>query len=146
MLCRYISLVSGYFVSHILFANLRFPGNLCQPAGILPPRLHVPLYIGWSSVGHASRPPPLLCCEFDIFTPLVKRLLRQVDQCVATGATLCYAISSALGPALLTMPKWKARIDAWALKVEAQRANLLSFLIVLRYNFWEFHPRKFPCL
>lgn len=54
-------------------------------------------------------------------------------QCVATGATLCYAISAAFGPALLTMPKWKARMDKWALKIEAQRANLLSFLIVIRY-------------
>ncbi|KAF9520913.1 hypothetical protein BS47DRAFT_1323455 [Hydnum rufescens UP504] len=52
--------------------------------------------------------------------------------CVATGATLCYAISAALGPALLTLPKWKDRIDKWALKVETQRSNLLSFLIVLR--------------
>lgn len=52
--------------------------------------------------------------------------------CVACGATLCYFISSALGPALLSMPKWRARIESWVARVEAQRSNLLSYLIVLR--------------
>jgi len=52
--------------------------------------------------------------------------------CIATGATLCYLMSAAFGPALLALPKWKERVDRWAVKVEGQRANLLSFLIVLR--------------
>jgi len=52
--------------------------------------------------------------------------------CIATGATLCYLMSAAFGPALLAMPKWKDKVDRLALKVEAQRANLTSFLIVLR--------------
>lgn len=43
---------------------------------------------------------PLVCC------------------CVASGATLCYLISSALGPALLTLPKWKAMLDKWARKIQ----------------------------
>lgn len=62
----------------------------------------------------------------------VPRALPLACTCVATGATLCYFISAALGPALLTMPKWKARLDVWADKIEAQRDNLISFLIVLR--------------
>ncbi|KAJ6544835.1 hypothetical protein DFH09DRAFT_1040805 [Mycena vulgaris] len=57
---------------------------------------------------------PLVCC------------------CVASGATLCYLISSALGPALLTLPKWKAMLDKWARKIQNNQDNLISFLIVLR--------------
>lgn len=60
------------------------------------------------------------------------RALLLVCTCVATGATLCYAISAALGPALLTMPKWRTWMDKWSRKVERQRSNLLSFLIVIR--------------
>lgn len=62
----------------------------------------------------------------------VPRALPLACTCVATGATLCYFISAALGPALLTIPKWKARLDVWAVKIESQRDNLISFLIVLR--------------
>ncbi|THH00081.1 hypothetical protein EW026_g2401 [Hermanssonia centrifuga] len=62
----------------------------------------------------------------------VPRALPLACTCVATGATLCYFISAALGPALLTMPKWKARFDVWAEKILAQKDNLISFLIVLR--------------
>ncbi|KAF6759921.1 hypothetical protein DFP72DRAFT_120557 [Ephemerocybe angulata] len=52
--------------------------------------------------------------------------------CVATGATLCYLISAALGPALLTLPKWKALLDKWSVKIRANKDNMISFLIVLR--------------
>lgn len=62
----------------------------------------------------------------------VPRALPLACTCVATGATLCYFISAALGPALLTMPKWKARLDVWSDRITAQRDNLISFLIVLR--------------
>lgn len=62
----------------------------------------------------------------------VPRALPLACTCVATGATLCYGISAALGPALLTVPKWKARFDVWADKIRAQKDNLISFLIVLR--------------
>lgn len=48
---------------------------------------------------------PLVCC------------------CVATGATLCYLISSALGPALLTLPKWKAMLDKWARKIQRNQVG-----------------------
>ncbi|KAJ7274553.1 hypothetical protein B0H12DRAFT_1066584 [Mycena haematopus] len=55
---------------------------------------------------------------------------------VACGATLCYLISDALGPALLTLPKWKAKLDKWARKIQQNRVcapdNMISFLIVLR--------------
>ncbi|KAF8622550.1 hypothetical protein AX15_006903 [Amanita polypyramis BW_CC] len=52
--------------------------------------------------------------------------------CVATGASLCYLISAALGPALLTLPKWKTLMDKWARKIEENKENVISFLIVLR--------------
>jgi uncharacterized membrane protein YdjX (TVP38/TMEM64 family) len=62
----------------------------------------------------------------------VARALPLVCCCVATGATLCYLISSALGPALLTLPKWKAILDKWATKINENKENIFSFLIVLR--------------
>lgn len=51
---------------------------------------------------------------------------------VASGATLCYLISAAFGPALLTLPKWKARLDNWSERIASQRDNMFSYLIVLR--------------
>ena len=62
----------------------------------------------------------------------VVRALPLACCCVATGATLCYLISAALGPALLTLPKWKARLDKWAAKIRDNKENMISFLIVLR--------------
>lgn len=62
----------------------------------------------------------------------VPRALPLACTCVACGATLCYLISSALGPAILTLPKWRARLDRWSGKVRDQKDNLISFLIVLR--------------
>jgi uncharacterized membrane protein YdjX (TVP38/TMEM64 family) len=62
----------------------------------------------------------------------VARALPLACCCVATGATLCYLISAALGPALLTLPKWKAVLDRWAEKIQANKENMISFLIVLR--------------
>jgi len=62
----------------------------------------------------------------------VARALPLVCCCVATGATLCYLISAALGPALLTLPKWKAVLDKWGTKIRANKENMISFLIVLR--------------
>ncbi|KAK7051101.1 hypothetical protein VNI00_005213 [Paramarasmius palmivorus] len=62
----------------------------------------------------------------------VARALPLACCCVATGATLCYLISAALGPALMTFPKWKARLDKWAQKIQDNKENMISFLIVLR--------------
>lgn len=62
----------------------------------------------------------------------VPRALPLACTCVATGATLCYFISAAFGPALLTVPKWKARLDKWSDRIRAQKDNTISFLIVLR--------------
>jgi uncharacterized membrane protein YdjX (TVP38/TMEM64 family) len=62
----------------------------------------------------------------------VPRALPLACCCVATGATLCYLLSAALGPALLTLPKWKALLDKWAVKIQANKENMISFLIVLR--------------
>jgi len=54
--------------------------------------------------------------------------------CVATGASLCYLLSAAFGPALLTLPKWRERLDRWSDRVESQRSNLLSFMIIIRIS------------
>lgn len=62
----------------------------------------------------------------------VARALPLACACVASGATLCYFISAALGPALLTLPKFQSRLDKWADKIRSQRANIVPFLIVLR--------------
>ncbi|KAL1949812.1 hypothetical protein VTO73DRAFT_8693 [Trametes versicolor] len=62
----------------------------------------------------------------------VPRALPLACACVATGATLCYLISAALGPALLTMPRWKAKLDVWGDKLRAHKDDMISFLIVLR--------------
>lgn len=62
----------------------------------------------------------------------VPRALPLACSCVATGATLCYAISAALGPAILVIPKWRARLEVWSEKIRAQKDNMISFLIVLR--------------
>ncbi|KZT41288.1 hypothetical protein SISSUDRAFT_1043127 [Sistotremastrum suecicum HHB10207 ss-3] len=60
------------------------------------------------------------------------RAIPLACSCVATGATLCYLLSAAFGPALLTLPKWRARLDGWSDRVEAQRSNIISFLVILR--------------
>jgi len=62
----------------------------------------------------------------------VPRALPLACACVATGAALCYFISAALGPALLTLPAFQSRLETWSAKISAQRANLIPFLIVLR--------------
>lgn len=62
----------------------------------------------------------------------VPRALPLACTCVATGGTLCYLISAALGPALLTIPKFKSKFDVWSDKIRTQKDNIISFLIVLR--------------
>ncbi|KAI0028965.1 hypothetical protein K488DRAFT_89230 [Vararia minispora EC-137] len=62
----------------------------------------------------------------------VPRALPLCCACVATGSSLCYLLSAALGPALLTMPLFKTRLESLSLQIAAQRANMISFLIVLR--------------
>jgi len=62
----------------------------------------------------------------------VPRALPLACTCVATGATLCYLISAALGPALLAFPRWTSRLSQWSDKIRAHKANIISFLIILR--------------
>lgn len=62
----------------------------------------------------------------------VARALPLACTCVATGASLCYLLSAALGPAILTLPRWKDRLEKWSDKVQTQKENIVSFLIVLR--------------
>lgn len=88
------------------------PGPLSLQAFSLPGSMYLSILGG--AVWGVARALPLACC------------------CVATGASLCYLISAALGPALLTLPKWKAALDKWADKISANKENMLSFLIVLR--------------
>ncbi|KIK62387.1 hypothetical protein GYMLUDRAFT_164681 [Collybiopsis luxurians FD-317 M1] len=64
----------------------------------------------------------------------VPRALLLACCCVASGATLCYLISSALGPALLTIPRIASHLTNISDKVQQAAANnnLISYLIVLR--------------
>lgn len=62
----------------------------------------------------------------------VPRALPLACCCVATGATICYLISAVLGPALLVIPRWRALMDRWGDKIQANKENMISFLIVLR--------------
>ena len=62
----------------------------------------------------------------------VARALPLACTCVATGASLCYLLSAALGPAILTLPRLKDRLEKWSDRVQTQRENMVSFLIVLR--------------
>lgn len=62
----------------------------------------------------------------------VARALPLCCACVATGSSLCYLLSSALGPALLTLPAIKTRMESFSAQVSRQRANIIPFLIVLR--------------
>ena len=62
----------------------------------------------------------------------VARALPLACMCVATGASMCYLLSAALGPAILTLPRWKDRLEKWSDKVRMQKENIISFLIVLR--------------
>ncbi|KAG9127866.1 hypothetical protein FRC07_008134 [Ceratobasidium sp. 392] len=77
--------------------------------------------------------PPLLAHSCSYLASYLRSLLyHNLPICVATGATLCYLISAALGPALLAVPSWRARLDTWSQKIDAQRDNLMSYLIVIR--------------
>ncbi|KIY69068.1 hypothetical protein CYLTODRAFT_373470 [Cylindrobasidium torrendii FP15055 ss-10] len=62
----------------------------------------------------------------------VPRALPLACACVASGATLCYLISAALGPALLTIPKFRDRFAKWSDTISSHKADMLSFLIVIR--------------
>lgn len=54
-------------------------------------------------------------------------------QAIATGATLCYLISSQLGELLVAVPSWKVRADSWKERLGAQD-NLLSYLVIIRMS------------
>ena len=99
----------GHIMTAIHLAN---PVKHSLQAFSLPGSMYLSILGG--AVWGVVRALPLACC------------------CVATGATLCYFISAALGPALLTLPKWKARLDKWAAKIRDNKENMISFLIVLR--------------
>jgi uncharacterized membrane protein YdjX (TVP38/TMEM64 family) len=62
----------------------------------------------------------------------VPRALPLCCAAVATGSSLCYLLSAALGPALLTVPSVKKRMDSLSGQIATQRSNIISFIIVLR--------------
>lgn len=92
------------------FVKLKHVASL--QAFSLPGSMYLSILGG--AVWGVSRAVPLACC------------------CVATGASLCYLISAALGPALLTLPKWKTLMDKWAHKIQDNKENVISYLIVVR--------------
>ena len=51
---------------------------------------------------------------------------------MATGATMNYLLSAVLAPAILVTPKWQARLAQWSERVNRNKDNLISYLIVLR--------------
>jgi uncharacterized membrane protein YdjX (TVP38/TMEM64 family) len=99
-----------FVLSFFIYFSLTRHGSL--QAFSLPGSMYLSILGG--AVWGVARALPLACC------------------CVATGATLCYLISAALGPALLTLPKWKAVLDKWGDRIRANKENMISFLIVLR--------------
>lgn len=66
----------------------------------------------------------------------VPRALPLACTCVATGATLCYLISAALGPALTAIPWFARRLTSWSGRIRTATAdgNLVSYLIILRIS------------
>ena len=106
-----------YVITYLLYVQLTFVISISNlvcslQAFSLPGSMYLSILGG--AVWGVARALPLVCC------------------CVASGATLCYLISAALGPALLTLPKWKALMDKWAIKIKENKDNMISFLIVLR--------------
>lgn len=107
-----------YVITYLLYVGLSSHDCHAKPvkhslqAFSLPGSMYLSILGG--AVWGIGRALPLVCC------------------CVATGASLCYLISAALGPALLTLPKWKAMLDKWAGKIQDNKENMISFLIVLR--------------
>lgn len=53
--------------------------------------------------------------------------------CIATGSTLCYALSSYAGQCLLVIPNWEQRIQSWRTVVQQYNRNILTYLTLLRY-------------
>ncbi|PFH46807.1 hypothetical protein AMATHDRAFT_50768 [Amanita thiersii Skay4041] len=110
-----ICYVTTYLLSVCLSFLSTLQGTDTSPslqAFSLPGSMYLSILGG--AVWGVARALPLACC------------------CVATGASLCYLISAALGPALLTLPKWKSLMDKWGRKIQANKENMISFLIVLR--------------
>lgn len=76
----------------------------------------------------------LVCASLNVFE-LVSSDFGWVEiQCVASGATLCYLLSACFGPALMAVPKFKAKIDSVAQRMDqpGHRENLIPYMIVLR--------------
>jgi len=51
---------------------------------------------------------------------------------ISIGSSFAYGLSTAFGPVLMGMPKWRARIDKFGDRIQAHRQDLLSYLIILR--------------
>lgn len=59
--------------------------------------------------------------------------LPLVCSLVASGALICFFISSALGPALLANSEsWRARVETWSERIASHGDNLIPYLILLR--------------
>lgn len=115
------------------FAQLQdLNGLLKKYRGIYPHRILICYVITYLFLQAFSLPGSMYLSILGGAVWGVARALPLVCCCVASGATLCYLISAALGPALLTLPKWKALMDKWAVKIKENKENMISFLIVLR--------------
>jgi hypothetical protein len=68
------------------------------------------------------------------------RAYIDVTQSEASGALLCYLLSALLGPPLLALPFYRARVETWRVKImgdpkkgkQVSWDGVFTFLIVLR--------------
>ncbi|KAF7330426.1 hypothetical protein MVEN_02481400 [Mycena venus] len=105
---------------------------IVRPTNSLPPNVYTELMRNRRSLQAFSLPGSMYMSILGGAVWGMPIALPLVCCLVASGATLCYLISDALGPALLTLPKWKAMLDKWAHKIQRNQDNMISFLIVLR--------------
>jgi uncharacterized membrane protein YdjX (TVP38/TMEM64 family) len=116
---RYTWRVAGSFITVYLFLQ----------AFSLPGSMYMSILAG--AMWGVSIALPVVCCVSD--SPSMYRHLLISLQCVATGALLCYLISSFLGPVVLSSStKWQNRIKKWQTRIEKQGGNVISYLIVIR--------------
>ncbi|KAF5392158.1 hypothetical protein D9757_001393 [Collybiopsis confluens] len=116
-------IVICYIIVYLLYAFLSFPARA----------LLIVSHVG-GSLQAFSLPGSMYLSILGGAVWGVPRALLLACCCVASGATLCYLISSALGPALLTIPRIAAHLSNMSAKVQhaAANHNLISYLIVLR--------------
>ncbi|PKI85286.1 hypothetical protein MVES1_000832 [Malassezia vespertilionis] len=52
--------------------------------------------------------------------------------CIASGSTMCYALSRCAGQCIEAMPSWQQRVDYWKMVIKQYESNIIVYLAVLR--------------